>query len=119
MKLNTRGQFGGFGIVIGIRKGALSVLRPMPNTPASQAGIKAGDRIVRIEKESTVNMMLNDAVARLRGDPDTKVELWIEKVAEKNATPRKVVLTRAIIQVKTVEAHMLKGGVGYVKLYNS
>src|SRR5204863_6342390 len=48
MKLNTRGQFGGLGIVIGIRKGALTVLRPMPNTPASQAGIKKGDRIVRI-----------------------------------------------------------------------
>src|SRR5215831_11372927 len=49
MKLNTRGSFGGLGIVIGIRKGALTVIRPMPNTPAWNAGIKAGDRIVRIE----------------------------------------------------------------------
>jgi carboxyl-terminal processing protease len=62
MKLNTRGSFGGLGIVIGIRKGALTVIKPMPNTPASTAGIKAGDRIVRIDKLSTVNMMLNDAV---------------------------------------------------------
>jgi carboxyl-terminal processing protease len=119
MKLNTRGSFGGLGIVIGIRKGALTVIRPMPGTPAYVAGIKAGDRIVRIEKESTVNMMLNDAVARLRGEPDTKVELWIEKGAEKGALAKKVVLTRAVIQVKTVEAHMLKNNVGYVKLYNS
>jgi carboxyl-terminal processing protease len=119
MKLNTRGSFGGLGIVIGIRKGALTVIRPMPGTPAYSAGIKAGDRIVRIEKESTVNMMLNDAVARLRGEPDTKVELWIEKVAEKNASPKKFTLTRAVIQVKTVEAHLLKNNVGYVKLYNS
>jgi carboxyl-terminal processing protease len=119
MKLNTRGSFGGLGIVIGIRKGALTVIRPMPDTPAWKAGIKAGDRIVRIEKESTVNMMLNDAVARLRGDPDTKVELWIEKSAERDAKPKKVVLTRAVIQVKTVEAHMLKNNVGYVKLFNS
>jgi carboxyl-terminal processing protease len=119
MKLNTRGSFGGLGIVIGIRKGSLTVIKPMPDTPAWKAGVKAGDRIVRIEKESTVNMMLNDAVARLRGDPDTKVELWIEKAGEKNAVPKKVVLTRAVIQVKTVEAHMLKNNVGYVKLYNS
>lgn len=119
MKLNTRGSFGGLGIVIGIRKGALTVIRPMPNTPASNAGIKAGDRIVRIDKLSTVNMMLNDAVSKLRGDPDTKVEIWIEKANEKNPTPKRVVLTRAIIQVKTVEAHMLKSGVGYVKLFTS
>jgi carboxyl-terminal processing protease len=119
MKLNTRGSFGGLGIVIGIKKGALTVIRPMPGTPAWNAGLKAGDRIVRIEKESTVNMMLNDAVARLRGEPDTKVELWVEKAVEKAAVPKKVVLTRAIIQVKTVEAHLLKNGVGYVKLFNS
>jgi carboxyl-terminal processing protease len=119
MKLNTRGSFGGLGIVIGIRKGALTVIRPMPNTPAWNAGIKAKDRIIRIEKESTVNMMLNDAVSRLRGEPDTKVELWVEKAAEKNPVAKKIVLTRAVIQVKTVEAHMLENNIGYVKLYNS
>jgi carboxyl-terminal processing protease len=119
MKLNTRGSFGGLGIVIGIRKGALTVIRPMPNTPAWNAGIKAGDRIIRIANESTVNMMLNDAVSRLRGEPDSKIELWVEKAAEKNAVAKKVVLTRAVIQVKTVEAHMLENNVGYVKLYSS
>jgi carboxyl-terminal processing protease len=120
MKLSTKGSFGGLGIVIGIRKGALTVIRPMPGTPAYQAGIKAGDRIVRIEKESTVNMMLNDAVNRLRGDPDSKVELWVEKSADKSATPKKYVLTRAIIEVKTIDARMLKNSnVGYVKLHTS
>jgi carboxyl-terminal processing protease len=119
MKLNTRGSFGGLGIVIGIRKGALTVIRPMPGTPAGNAGIKAGDRIVRIDKLSTVNMMLNDAVAKLRGEPDTKVEIWVEKATEKNPVPKKIVLSRAIIQVKTVEGHLLKNGVGYIKLFNS
>jgi carboxyl-terminal processing protease len=120
MKLSTKGSFGGLGIVIGIRKGALTVIRPMPGTPAYQAGIKAGDRIVRIEKESTVNMMLNDAVTRLRGDPDSKIELWVEKGTDKNATPKKYVLNRAIIEVKTVDARMLKNStVGYVKLHTS
>lgn len=119
MKLNTRGSFGGLGIVIGIRKGALTVIRPMPDTPASRAGIKAGDRIVRIDKLSTVNMMLNDAVSKLRGDPDTKVDIWVEKATEKNAVPKKVTLTRAVIAVQTVDHQMLKNGVGYVKLKNS
>ncbi len=120
LKMDTRGSFGGLGIVIGIRKnGALTVIRPMPNTPAYNAGIRANDRIVRIEKESTVNMMLNDAVSRMRGDPDTKVELWVERGPEKTAVPKKYLLTRAIIQVKTVEAHMLKNNVGYVKLFTA
>ena len=119
MKLNTRGSFGGLGIVIGIRKGALTVIRPMPGTPAAQAGIKAGDRIVRIDKLSTVNMMLNDAVGKLRGDPDTKVEVWVEKATEKNPVPKRIVLTRAVISVETVEHHMLKNAVGYVKLKSS
>jgi carboxyl-terminal processing protease len=79
MKLTTRGSFGGLGIVIGIRKNVLTVIKPMPNTPASAAGIKAGDHIVRIDKLSTTNMMLNDAVNRLRGDPETKVEVWIQR----------------------------------------
>src|SRR5439155_1810752 len=114
MKLTTRGQFGGLGIVIGIRKGQLTVIKPMPNTPASNAGIKAGDHIVRIEKLSTVNMMLNDAVQRLRGDPGTKVEVWIERAGQQGA--KKYVLTRDIIQVKTIDAHNLKDGIGYIKL---
>ena len=113
MRLSTKGKFGGLGIVIGIRKGMLTVLKPMPNTPASQAGIKAGDRIVRIEKESTVNMMLNDAVNRLRGDPDTQVEVWIQR----GDTPaRRIVLTRAEIQVRSVEGHLLKNNIAYIKL---
>jgi carboxyl-terminal processing protease len=119
MKMSTRGSFGGLGIVIGIRKGNLTVIRPMPDTPADKAGIKAGDRIVRIDKLSTVNMMLQDAVSRLRGEPDTKVEVWIEKANEKNPVPKRIVLTRAVIQVKTVEAHLLKNNVGYIKLFNS
>ncbi len=113
MKLSTKGKFGGLGIVIGIRKGQLTVLKPMPNTPASKAGIKAGDKIVRIEKESTVNMMLNDAVSRLRGDPGTSVEVWTQRG---DAPAKQVTLVRDEIQVRTIEAHALKGGVGYIKL---
>lgn len=113
MKLTTKGQFGGLGIVIGIRKGHLTVIRPLPKTPASEAGVKAGDKIVRIEKESTVNMMLNDAVSRLRGEPGSKVEVWTQR----GDTPaRRLLLTRAIIQVDSIQAHLLKGGIGYVRM---
>lgn len=113
MKLTTKGQFGGLGIVIGMRKGQLTVIKPLPNTPASKAGIQAGDRIVRIGRLSTVNMMLNDAVSRLRGDPGTQIDVWIAHAKE---APKKVVLTRDIIQVDTVVAQQLKDGIGYVRL---
>ena len=119
MKLSTRGFFGGLGIVIAIRKGALTVMKPMPDTPAGNAGIKRGDRIVRINKESTVNMALEDAVARLRGEPGTKVDLYVEKLADTAGSAKKVPLTRAKIEVRTVDAHMLKNGVGYIKLHTS
>src|SRR5262249_9734677 len=88
MKLSTRGYFGGLGIVIAIRKGALTVMRPMPDTPAGNAGVKRGDRIVRIGKESTVNMALEDAVARLRGDPGTKVDLYLEHMNDAPGSPK-------------------------------
>ena len=117
MKLSTSGHFGGLGIVIGIRKGFLTVIRPMKDTPAWQAGVRRGDHIVRIEKESTANMALNDAVSRLRGDPSTKVEVWFERDGDKSS--RRVVLTRAEIQVHTVTSQTLKspaGAVGYIRL---
>jgi len=117
MKTSTRGSFGGLGIVIGIRKGALTVIRPMRNTPAWEAGVRRGDRIVRIEKDVTEHMALQDAVDRLRGDPGTRVELWVEHEAER--TPRHLTLTRAEIQVPSIVSRVLKaqsGSIGYIRL---
>jgi carboxyl-terminal processing protease len=119
MRLSTRGSFGGLGIVIGIRKGELTVIKPMKGTPAWDAGIKAFDRIVRIDRESTINMMINDAVSRLRGEPETKVEIWVRHANEPDSAARKIVLKRAIIQTQTVDARMLKNNVGYVRLYGN
>ncbi len=119
MKLTTRGSFGGLGIVIGMRKGELTVIKPYPDTPASKAGIKAGDRIIRIDNESTANMLINDAVSRLRGEPDTKVTIWVRKANEANTAARKVTLTRAIVSTHTVDYKMLKGNVGYIKLHGN
>ena len=119
MKLNTRGSFGGLGILIGLRGGELTVIKPYPDTPASKAGIKAGDRIIRIDRESTVNMLINDAVSRLRGEPDTKVEVWVRHKGEPNSAARKVVMTRTIVSTRTVDWKMLKNGVGLIKLHGN
>jgi carboxyl-terminal processing protease len=119
MKLTTRGSFGGLGILIGLRKGELTVIKPYPDTPASKAGIKAGDRIIRIDNESTANMLINDAVSRLRGEPDTKVTVWIRKPNEANSTAKKVTLTRAVVSTHTVDYKLLKGNVGLIKLHGN
>ena len=117
MKVSTSGRFGGLGIVIRILNGSLTVVRPMKDTPAWEAGVRRYDRIVKIDKEWTANMALNDAVQRLRGDPDTKVEVWFERDGEKQT--RKVILKRAEIRVQTVTSRLLQtttGPIGYIRL---
>ena len=80
MRTQTQGKFGGLGIVIEMdKKNRITVKRPMPDTPAIRVGIKAKDHIVRINNESTVNMTLNEAVERLRGDVDTNVDVYVER----------------------------------------
>jgi carboxyl-terminal processing protease len=80
MRTTTQGKFGGLGIVIEMdRKGRILVKKPMPDTPAMRAGLKAKDHIVRINNESTVNMTLQEAVDRLRGEPGAPVDVYIER----------------------------------------
>jgi carboxyl-terminal processing protease len=114
VKLQTKGEFGGLGIVISLRDGALTIISPIEGTPASQAGLKAKDKIVKIGEESTMNMGLDEAVQRLRGKPGSKVTMWIQR---KNFTePKKFILPRAIIKIESVASEMLPDGIGYVKL---
>lgn len=117
MKVSTSGRFGGLGIMIRVIKGAITVVKPMKDTPAWNAGVRRNDRIVRIDREWTTNMAINDAVSRLRGDPDTTVEVWFERDGEK--LPRKITLKRAEIRVQTITSRLLQttaGPVGYVRL---
>ncbi len=114
MQTQTGGKFGGLGIVVGLRDNQLTIINPMEDTPASKAGLKTGDRLIRINEESTVNMSLSDAVQRLRGEPGTDVALWISRKGW--TEPRRVELTRAIINIESVESHMLSQKVGYVKI---
>jgi carboxyl-terminal processing protease len=117
MNLSTSGAFGGLGIVIAIRDQLLTVMNPMPDTPAGRAGLKRLDRIVKINNESTLNMPLDDAVKRLRGEPGTQVTVWITREGDGGWQGSKsVALTREVIKVRSVESHPLEQGVGYVRL---
>lgn len=117
MNLSTSGQFGGLGIVISIRDQQLTVINPMPATPASRAGVKKLDRITKIGNESTLNMGLNEAVQHLRGAPGTKVTVWLRRDGPDGwQTPKPFELTREVIKVASVEHRLLSDNVGYVRL---
>lgn len=116
MKLSTRGKFGGLGIVISIREGQLTIVNPIEDTPASRKGLKAGDKIVQIGLDSTVNMALSDAVDMLRGDANTSVDIWVLREGWKKS--RKFTLTRANIKVKSVASRLLKGNIGLARVRN-
>src|SRR6185295_5333672 len=108
--LSTSGAFGGLGIVISIRDQMLTVMNPMKGTPAERAGLKKLDRITRINNESTLNMPLDDAVKRLRGDPGTKVTIYVHRDGENGWPASKPIdLVRERIQVKSVESRLIDG----------
>ena len=115
MNLSTSGHFGGLGIVISIRDQMLTVIRPMPDTPASRAGLLRHDRIMKINNESTLNMPLDDAVKRLRGKEGTKVTVWVAREGAWEGT-KEFVLERERIEVKSVLSKRLDGGIGYIRL---
>ncbi len=114
VKLSTKGEFGGLGIVISIREGVLTVVSPIEGTPASRAGLKAKDHIFKIGEESTVNMTLEEAVQRLRGKPGSRVAIWILRKGWTEA--RRFSLTRAVIKIESVASELLEGGIGYVRI---
>lgn len=111
----TKGEFGGLGIEISIRDGLLTIISPLEDTPAYKAGIKAGDRIVKIDNVSTKNSTLVDAVKKLRGKPGTEVTLMILRESEGRIFDLKI--TRSIIKLDSVkEAVILEDNIGYVRL---
>jgi carboxyl-terminal processing protease len=102
MRTQTQGKFGGLGIVIEMdKKSRITVKRPMPDTPAFRVGMKAKDHIVRINNESTMNMTLNEAVDRLRGDPDTNVDVYVERDSQPGV--KKFTITRAFIHPPSID----------------
>ncbi|MFQ5952659.1 MAG: S41 family peptidase [Candidatus Omnitrophota bacterium] len=111
----TKGEFGGLGIEIGVRDGILTVIAPIEGTPAFKVGLQAGDRIVKIEDETTQDMTINDAVKKLRGDPGTKVKITV--VREETEEVLDFTITRAIIKVKSIrEVELIEDDIGYIKI---
>jgi len=114
MDVNTSGKFGGLGIVIGMRKRKLTVIRPMKGTPAFQAGIKARDYIMKIDDETTDHLTLSESVGRMRGDPGTPVTLAISRDGEKGLLS--VSIVRDMIRVPSLISKLLPGNVGYIRI---
>lgn len=114
MDVSTSGKFGGLGIIIRMIDRKLTVVKPMKDTPASKKGIKAGDHIVRINNEPTENLTSNEAVDRMRGNPNTGITLWVERKGEANLL--RFDLVRDVIRVAQVEHKLLDKGVGYIKV---
>jgi len=114
MDVSTQGHFGGLGIVIGMRDKKLTVLRPMQDTPAYGAGVKKGDRIVKIDNEITENLTLQESVNRMRGKPGSTITLWVERDDHKGLMRFDIV--RDIIRVPSVRSKLLSKDVGYIKI---
>ncbi len=114
VEVETKGVFGGLGIEIGIKDALLTVIAPIEDTPAARAGLQAGDKIIRIEKESTKNMTVMDAVKLLRGEPGTKVTITIMR--ESAPEPKTYTITRDIIKIKSVKSRVMEDGIGYIRL---
>lgn len=115
MEDDTKGHFGGIGIQIGFRDGMLSVIAPMEGTPAFRAGLAAGDRIIEIDGEKTLNMSLRDAVNLLRGPKGTEVTVRLMRQGRDESW--EVTIVRDVIDVASVKgARIIRPGVGYVRL---
>jgi carboxyl-terminal processing protease len=114
VQVETKGEFGGVGIQIGVKDNRLTVIAPIDGTPAERAGIKAGDFIIKVNEESTKDMTLVDAVQKMRGAKGTKVTLTIQR--EGAAEPMVFALTREIIKIESVRSKMLDGNIGYLRV---
>ena len=115
LKVDTEGEFGGLGIEITIKDDLLTIITPIDDTPAYQAGLQPGDRIVKIDGELTRGITLLEAVKKLRGKPKTQVSLTIYR--EGDPELKEVTLERAIITIDSVrEATLIDDHIGYVRL---
>ena len=110
---STSGEFGGLGIEVGTEDGNIKIVSPIDDTPASKAGIQAGDFIVKINGQPTRGLTMTEAVDKMRGKVGQKITLTLVR---NGGTPFDVTLTRANIQVKSVKSQLLEDGYGYIRI---
>jgi carboxyl-terminal processing protease len=113
LKEDTEGNFCGVGMEVGLKDGQLTVITPIPESPAMKAGILPGDWIVKIEGMTTATMDLMEAVQRMRGRAGTEVAISVKR---EGTSPMDMVLTRAPIEVKSVEATLLEPGIAHIRI---
>ena len=114
METDTRGEFGGLGIEVGMEAGVVKVISPIDNTPASRAGIKAGDYIVLIDGKQVQGKTLIEAVNLMRGPVGAPIEITVRRKGKKKAIVFKII--REIIKVKSVTAKVIDNNIGYLRL---
>lgn len=114
MQTNTGGNFGGLGIVILAQEGVLTVQSVIDGSPAQKAGLLPGDQILQIDGEDTLNMSVDEAVERLRGQVGTAARLQLRRKGW--TRPQDVTVVRAVIHLQSVEAKVLDNGIGYARI---
>jgi len=114
LQVGTQGEFGGLGIEVGMEDGFVKVVAPIDDTPASRAGLKPGDLIVKLDETSVKGMTLTDAVKRMRGRPNTQITLTVVRKGE--TKPIVVTLTRAVIKIQSVKSKLLEPGYAYFRV---
>src|SRR4051812_14101976 len=114
LQVGTQGEFGGLGIEVGMEDGFVKVVSPIDDSPASRAGVKSGDLIVKLDETSVKGMTLNDAVKRMRGKPNTQITLTIVRKGE--TKPLVISLTRAVIKIQSVKSKLLEPGYAYFRV---
>jgi carboxyl-terminal processing protease len=115
LKVETEGKFGGLGIEVTLKDGILTIVTPIEDTPAWKAGLKAQDRIVKIDGELTKDITLTEAVKKLRGKPGTEVNITVLRESENKLLDFKLV--RDVIKIKDIkEARILEDGIGFIRI---
>ncbi len=115
-KEDVNGSFSGIGAEIGFRKGMLTIISPLKDSPAEGAGIKTGDIIVKVDGKTTADMSLEEAVSKIRGEKETDVVLTVVREGQEGFL--EITITRNTIKIPTIETELKEGKIGYIKLYN-